>query len=50
MTTEELAQLEYLLKKYYLETKGTLGLEKIKPCLYMVQEKLALIGGGYNTK
>jgi len=49
MTNLELEQLERLLTKYHLETESPLGLGNIRPCLFMVREKLALIGGGYST-
>lgn len=49
MTNLELEQLERLLTKYHLETESPLGLSNIRPCLFMVREKLALIGGGYST-
>ena len=49
MTNLELEQLERLLTKYHLETESPLGLSNIRPCLSMVKEKLALIGGGYST-
>jgi hypothetical protein len=48
MTNLELLQLERLLTKYHIETEGPLGLSNIRPCLFMVREKLALIGGGYS--
>ena len=44
MTNLELEQLERLLTKYHLETESPLALSNIKPCLFMVREKLALIG------
>ena len=42
MTNRELLQLERLLTKYHIETKSATALEKIRPCLFMVREKLAL--------
>jgi len=49
MTNLELEQLERLLTKYHLETESPLALNNLRPCLFMVREKLALIGGGYST-
>jgi len=43
MTTEELLQLESLLVKWHSECDAPLGLSNIRPCLFMVQEKLTLI-------
>ena len=50
MTNLELEKLERLLTKYHLETDSPLGLSKIRPCLFMVREKLELIAGGYSIQ
>ena len=50
MTDLELELLEKLLTKYHLETDSPLGLSKIRPCLFMVREKLELIAGGYSIQ
>ena len=50
MTNIELLQLERLLTKYHIEVESATALEKIRPCLFMVREKLTLIGGGYASK
>jgi len=50
MANKELLELERLLTKYHIETESVAALEKIRPCLFMVKEILALIGGGYASK
>jgi len=47
MNIHKLEKLEHLLKEYLAETEGVLGIEKIKPCLSMVQEQIALYNESY---
>lgn len=47
MNIHKLEKLEHLLKEYLAETEGVLGIEKIKPCLSMVQEQIALYSEDY---